>query len=985
MNHHGHWRLAITPLSPIHLGTGQDYEPTGYVIEDGALHAFDALTALAALPANERDRLGQMLAGDPTQATLRQVQRFFYDNRQALIAAAGHQVQVNPSVEAFYRERVGQVVQHESGGQKVQNRLEIERTAYNPPTGQAILPGSGLKGAIRTALLNAVNKGDPLPPDLTRDRQKNQRLQERLFDYRMGKLENDPLRLVSLGDAHLRDPQAFATQVRFAVNRKKDAVFKGGAELDSQAERQGLYQLLECLPPLMPRTFDGSLTLRDTGGIESPKWPSRRFTFAEIALACNQFYRPLLAAELKLLRSRGFLDHDWADALQQVLDGPVGQALASNRAWLLRVGRHSGAESVTLAGLRNIRIMRGPREQPDWLDHAKTLWLASDERLAKRQLLPFGWLLVEPWQAEQDLSAWPTLDYDSGIPAWKQRIQDRQAQVAADQAAIRQREQERAQADAEATRAEAERQARLAAMSAEEQAIDAIRALPGARSCRRAQGGGGRTGGCPDASPQTGPDRLERPGLHPTGRPGGGGLWFHRLARQQEETGAQGPDPGRPGARLMGGTGESDSNIGSILLCTVGGSHTPILTAIAQARPDYVVFFASGPDPATGQAGSLPQVLGKGAPVTERQPDGQDRKLANIPTLAGLGTGAYEAQEVPTDDLDGAVGLMRQALRDLRRDHPQARIVADYTGGTKSMAAALVLVALESEGVELQLVTGARGDLIRVQDGSQARIAVETEGIRLRRALDAYLGAWESFNYAEAAAGLERLGRLQQPRDRFLRGDLQIARDLSRAFDAWDRFDHASALPILDNYRARIGRHSGLLFTFLDLLLAHDARQRPARLWDLWLNAQRKGAQARYDDAVARLYRLTEGTAQWLLARRGIDTAALAPEHLPPDSDLRPTRDGTFKAGLLDAWRLAAHHLGGEVAGFFAQQGEPLRHHLLVRNASLLAHGDQPIGAADWQGFNAWAERHLLPLIVREAQADGFRLQPPQLPRQPLW
>jgi CRISPR-associated protein Csm5 len=477
MNQHGHWRLAITPLSPVHLGTGQDYEPTGYVIEDGALHAFDALTALAALPANERGRLGQMLAGQPTTDTLRQVQRFFYDNRAALIAVAGHQVQVNPTVEAFYGERVGQVVQHEQGGQKLQNRLEIERTAYNPPTGQAILPGSGLKGAIRTALLNAVNNGAPLPPELTRDRQKNQRLQERLFDYRMGKLENDPLRLVALGDASLQDPANFATQVRFAVNRKKDAVFQGGAEVDSQAERQGLYQLLECLPPLVPRAFAGSLTIRDTGGIDSPKWPTRRFTFAEIALACNQFYRPLLEAELKLLRSRGFLDNDWADALQQVLKGPSGQSLASNRAWLLRVGRHSGAEAVTLEGVRNIKIMRGPREQPDWLDHAKTVWLASDERLAKRQLVPFGWLLVEPWQEDKDLPPWPGVAYDTGIGAWRRQVQERQARLAAEMAQARQRERDRANEAAAATQAEFERQARLATMSEEEKAIDAIRAL----------------------------------------------------------------------------------------------------------------------------------------------------------------------------------------------------------------------------------------------------------------------------------------------------------------------------------------------------------------------------------------------------------------------------------------------------------------------------------------------------------------------------
>lgn len=431
---------------------------------------------------------------------------------------------------------------------------------------------------------------------------------------------------------------------------------------------------------------------------------------------------------------------------------------------------------------------------------------------------------------------------------------------------------------------------------------------------------------------------------------------------------------------MMGGSTVSSPS--SILLCTVGGSHKPILTAIAQARPDHVVFFATGPDPATGRPGSVQQIQGQGTPVEDRQPDGQIRKLANIPTLAGLAAGTFQALEVPTDDLDGAVAIMRQAIQDLRRDHPVATLTADYTGGTKTMTAALVIAALESENVELQLVTGARGDLLKVQDGSQSSITMSVETIRLRRAMAPFLTAWDSFNYAEAAAGL---ARLPLPRNALLRGELLIARDLSRAFDAWDRFDHVSAQPILENYRARIGRHSGLLFTFLDLLLANDARQRPARLWDLWLNAQRKGAQARYDDAVARLYRLTEATAQWLLARRGIDTAALAPEQLPPDSDLRPTHDGMYKAGLLDAWRLAAHHLGGEVAGFFAQQGEPLRHHLLVRNASLLAHGDQPIGPADWQGFNAWAERHLLPLIVREAQADGFRLQPPQLPRQPLW
>lgn len=491
MSQTGHWRLSITPLSPIHLGTGQDYEPTNYVIDDGALYSFDGVSALGALSATERERLGRMVGVRPTPDMLRQVQRFFYDNRDTLIAVSGHQVRVNATLEDFYGERVGRIVQHERGGGRVQNKLEIERTAYNPPTGQAILPGSGLKGAIRTALLNTANQGQPLPPELRRERQANQRLQERLFNYQMRNLENDPMRLVRVADASLTDPDSFATQVRFAVNRKKDPVRRGEQEIASQAEQQGLYQLLECLPPMQPRAFEGALSVQDTGGVESRKWPSQRFHLSEIAAACNAFYQPILDAELSLLRRRGFLDTQWGEALDGLMGGPVGRALGENRVWLLRVGRHSGAEAVTLEGVRRIKIIKGPGEAPDFLDHAKTLWLASDERLAQRNLLPFGWLLVEPWRERGDLTAWPEVGYDTGTPVWRRDVRERQTRLAGQLAQSRQREEERRKAEEEAAAAEAERQACRENMGPDELAVDEIRGLLDRdRSVGRKEAGG---------------------------------------------------------------------------------------------------------------------------------------------------------------------------------------------------------------------------------------------------------------------------------------------------------------------------------------------------------------------------------------------------------------------------------------------------------------------------------------------------------------
>ena len=41
MNFLDTYDLVISTLSPVHVGCGEDYEPTNYVIDDDTLHAFD--------------------------------------------------------------------------------------------------------------------------------------------------------------------------------------------------------------------------------------------------------------------------------------------------------------------------------------------------------------------------------------------------------------------------------------------------------------------------------------------------------------------------------------------------------------------------------------------------------------------------------------------------------------------------------------------------------------------------------------------------------------------------------------------------------------------------------------------------------------------------------------------------------------------------------------------------------------------------------
>lgn len=419
-----------------------------------------------------------------------------------------------------------------------------------------------------------------------------------------------------------------------------------------------------------------------------------------------------------------------------------------------------------------------------------------------------------------------------------------------------------------------------------------------------------------------------------------------------------------------------------LLLCTVGGSHEPILTALRQTKPEFTCFICTGHDPATGRPGSDMQILGKGKCIKAHPSDGKP-SLDNIPAQAGLQEGQYEVVHVPADDLDEVFCILRNVIQRLNEQFPNARLLADYTGGTKTMTAGLVSAALESDGVELQLVTGSRADLIKVRSGMEAVTQATVERVRLERAMHPYVEAWRHYAYAEAYQGLAALHR---PRDQRLAARWAMLRDLSRGLDAWDRFDHRTALEWLEPYRPRIGARWTPQLIALKRLTTEDSAQEPARLFDLWRNAGRRAAQGRYDDAVARVYRLLEWSAQWLLRTRcGIDTGNVLVPQIPRGMLLTPNSKGKIQAGLMSAWELLAHHQPDSPAGqFFNAERNTLLNRLQMRNQSILAHGFRPVAESDWRPLAAWIETQLLSALLREAVSLNIRELPPQLPVQPL-
>ena len=444
-----------------------------------------------------------------------------------------------------------------------------------------------------------------------------------------------------------------------------------------------------------------------------------------------------------------------------------------------------------------------------------------------------------------------------------------------------------------------------------------------------------------------------------------------------------------------------------VLLCTVGGAHQPILEAIRFADPEYVCFFCT--NKTSTSPGSVVNITGAGnvihaqsketAAVARiqtasdmlRDGDAQGAQdelnkkdkptLPNLPALAMLGQGRFGHVAVPADDLDEAVRTMRGEATKLLAKYPSRPFIANYTGGTKTMTAALVCVALEFDEVELQIVSGPHNDLGTVKDGTEQTVAASVSALRLHRAMTPYQRAWLRFAYQEAADGLHNVSATVNTPGYEL---LLPSRILSEALTRWDRFDHQKAGDLLKTYGSIVSKQYPHLLRMVQSLTQDGPQREPARLFDVWLNAERCAKQGRYDDAVARWYRMVEWTAQWQIKEQlGFATNDFPRDELPEGMRGKTNGEGAIKVGLSDAWKIIAAKCNGACREFAEREASSLRSHLDKRNQSILAHGFRPVSQTDWQELDQWTRERFLPMLREHAKKSGLREEPSQLPTEP--
>lgn len=331
-------------LSPVHIGTGEELDPFSYVIREKFLYFVDT---------------GRWAAETPEAALLERT------IASAGFAAVRTLIAKNVDVARYSLGRIEvrsknliDTYRHSIERQDARNQVLVSPMPRGAADKRAYIPGSSLKGAVRTALANAFVPSAGVRPE---DARRRPDYNEKIF----GTIRQDPLRHLKFRDVTLPPDGTVVFEAReFSLKPDKRPTPKGYYEAASGAIDTGKPVSYETTVTLSPFPLHG-----------------KTVDLAFLIGALNAFYRPKFFEEREKFYAR-----QHGQAVYKVT-APLAKRLETLKPLeaLVRVGHFSHVECVTLDGVRR-PMTRYVRNRP--LPWGTTRTLAEG-------LYPFGWVILD--------------------------------------------------------------------------------------------------------------------------------------------------------------------------------------------------------------------------------------------------------------------------------------------------------------------------------------------------------------------------------------------------------------------------------------------------------------------------------------------------------------------------------------------------------------------------------------------------------------
>lgn len=317
--------IKMTLFSPLHIGSGEELEPFSFIIRENVMEIFSFADFAASLTPENKTRLLE-LQQESEPSVLRNIRNFIRANLPS--GAAREKIPVTPEVAQTYENKFT----------SEQNNLKME--PFIRTMGRPYIPGSSLKGAIRTAVLNEWGKKDS-----NRGlRSEFEILNARRRDNNNGgkdAIEMDPFKYLKVPDILLPEGSTF-----FAAFYRYKKVVGGDQRMKIQLFREAAVSLSYPgqLPSPPPQPLVFSLQVDEELMTDSRSRAGRRDLTLDTIWESLTFYD-----ELRLKMEKEFSEGSELKAFYKKLGDYVTQEQKKDpKLRLIRLGFGSGYEAMTV-------------------------------------------------------------------------------------------------------------------------------------------------------------------------------------------------------------------------------------------------------------------------------------------------------------------------------------------------------------------------------------------------------------------------------------------------------------------------------------------------------------------------------------------------------------------------------------------------------------------------------------------------------------
>lgn len=339
------YKLKGTILSPLHIGTGNQIEPFDYVIKNGKLYRILLEDFLYQLSDKKRKIFEDIVYG----RNLNRIRKYIIEEID-LEKYSAYLVEVTKEIESLYLSKIDDI----------KNQLLIDPFIRTGGENKPYIPGSSIKGAIRTALINQIAQ-DSSPPRPTGYREERE-FESRLLGY-TSREKNDPFRGIKITDGTLPLDSTIISQVKNVTKDRSGNLQPNNIQLICEVTYSKISgKSIE---------FESNLTI--DSNLFSINYLSKSFAIEEIEKACNNFYQDKLRMEDKKFYSASTISHISNSLLNEEM---------KDDSFLIRLGRFSGVESVTIDNYRN---PKPPGKKGIW----------GTSRNLVEMKYPLGWIKIK--------------------------------------------------------------------------------------------------------------------------------------------------------------------------------------------------------------------------------------------------------------------------------------------------------------------------------------------------------------------------------------------------------------------------------------------------------------------------------------------------------------------------------------------------------------------------------------------------------------